>query len=501
MPPRHWLRRCSARSESDAVTLLRPIDVIPATEIGPVHFIAIGGSGMSGIAKLYFDLGIETSGSDRQDSPALRSLEEHGVRVHVGHDPSQLGDAATVIVSSAIRKDNVELAEARRRGLRIWHRSAALAALMLGKRGVAIAGTHGKTTTTAMTAVMLGEAGEDPSYVIGGPLSSTGSSAEIGSGDAFVVEADESDASFLQYPTEIAVITNVGADHLVNWHTAEAYADGFRAFATGRTVKHVVINVDDPGSRALADLLDGEGPQVVRYGESPDADVRITDISAQPLGIEATITWGENSGRIHLQVPGSYNLWNAAASYAVGLILGLDHDRAVAALERYEGALRRFQLITDTAGIRVYDDYAHLPTEIGTALAAARGAVEASNRATGRKGRLIGCFQPHLYSRTLDFADEFGEVMTMADIAVINDVCGAREDPVPGVTGELVVEAALRHGARDVRYVEDKYDLPAALNEMSRPGDLIITMGCGDVTIVGPLLAPLLAERPEATES
>ena len=481
--------------------LLNPIEVVPATEIGPVHFIAAGGSGMSGVARLYAELGIPTTGSDQSDSTSLRSLERVGVRTFVGHDASQVGDARTVVISSAIRADNVELVEARRRGLRVWHRSAALAALMQGKRGVSVAGTHGKTTTTAMTAVMLAEAGRDPSYVIGGALSTSGVSSAIGQGDAFVVEADESDASFLQYPTEIAVITNVEADHLVNWVTPEAYADGFRAFATRPKVRHVVINVDDPGSRALADQLVGEAKHIVRYGESEDADVRITDVEAHGNGVAATLSYGEDSGRIVLQVPGNHNLANASAAYAVGRILGLSHQEAVDALGRFEGTLRRFQLITDTAGIRVYDDYAHHPTEIRAALTAARRATAAGNEATGLPGRLIACFQPHLYTRTVDFADEFGEVMTLADVAVINDVCGAREDPIPGVTGELVVDAALKHGAREVVYVKEKYDLPAALNELARPGDLIITLGCGDVTIVGPLLADLLKQRPDARTS
>lgn len=482
------------------MTLLSPIEVVPATEVGPIHFIAIGGSGMSGIARLYADLGIEVSGSDQSDSSMLRSLERMGIRTHVGHDASQLGNAATVVVSSAIRATNVELVEARRRGLRVWHRSAALAALMLGKRGVSIAGTHGKTTTTAMTAVMFAEAGADPSYVIGGPLSTTGVNAAIGTGDAFVVEADESDASFLQYPTEIAVITNVGADHLVNWGTPEAYADGFRAFATQPRVGHVVINVDDPGSRELADELAGKGPEVIRYGEAADADVRVTDVVASGNGVEATLSFRGEASTIRLQVPGNHNLANASAAYAVGRIVGLGHEEAIEALGRFEGTLRRFQLITDTAGIRVFDDYAHHPTEIRAALTAARRATEAGNEATGLSGRLIACFQPHLYSRTVDFADEFGQVMTLADIAVINDVCGAREDPVPGVTGQLVVDAAVKHGAPEVHYVVDKYDLPEALNDLARPGDLIITLGCGDVTIVGPLLAPLLAARPEAQQ-
>ncbi|MDO5083502.1 UDP-N-acetylmuramate--L-alanine ligase [Arachnia propionica] len=480
------------------MTLLNPIEVVPATEVGPVHFIAVGGSGMSGVAHLYAELGIPTSGSDRSDSSTLQALRRVGVTCHVGHDAAQLGDARTVVISSAIREDNVELAEARRRGLRVWHRSAALAALMMGKQGVAVAGTHGKTTTTAMTAVMLSEAGADPSYVIGGPLSTTGVSAAVGEGEAFVVEADESDGSFMQYPTRIAVITNIEADHLVNWGTPEAYAAGFHTFATQPEVAWVVINVDDEGSRTLADQLAAEGRRVVRYGEAEDADVRISDVRPSGNGVTAILTARDAAGPITLQVPGNHNLANASAAYAVGRILGLDHDAAVEALGRFEGTLRRFQLITDTAGIRVYDDYAHHPTEIRAALSAARRATEAGNEATGLPGRLIACFQPHLYSRTVDFADEFGEVMTLADIAVINDVCGAREDPIPGVTGELVVDAARRHGAKDVVYVVDKYDLPAALNEIARPGDLIITLGCGDVTIVGPLLAPLLAERPEA---
>lgn len=481
--------------------LLNPIEVVPAAQVGPVHFIAAGGSGMSGIARLYAELGIKTSGSDRSDSTALRNLARAGVTTYVGHDAAQLGDARTVVISSAIRADNVELVEARRRGLRIWHRSAALAALMQGKRGVSVAGTHGKSTTTAMTAIMLSEAGRDPSYVIGAPLSTTGASSAIGSGPAFVVEADESDASFLQYPTEIAVITNVEADHLINWGTPEAYADGFRAYATRPPVQHVVINVDDHGSRALADALVGEAKHIIRYGEAEDADVRITDVEAHGNGVAATLSYGDDSGRIVLQVPGNHNLANASAAYAVGRILGLSHQEAVDALGRFEGTLRRFQLITDTAGVRVYDDYAHHPTEIRAALTAARRATAAGNEATGLPGRLIACFQPHLYSRTVDFADEFGEVMTLADVAVINDVDGAREDPVPGVTGELVVDAAIRHGAKDVIYVKEKYDLPAALNEIAHPGDLIITLGCGDVTIVGPLLADLLKQRPDAQVS
>ena len=241
------------------MSLLTPIEVQPAVEVGPVHFIAIGGSGMNGIARLYAKLGIPTSGSDRSDSATLDSLREAGITCYVGHDASQLGDAKTVVISSAIREDNPELAEARRRGLRVWHRSAALAALMLGKSGVSIAGTHGKTTTTAMTAVMLQQAGAEPSYVIGGKLAATKVSSDIGTGDAFVIEADESDGSFLQYPTRIAIITSIEPDHLVNWGTPEAYTEGYHTFATLPTVEWAIVNADDLGARALADRLRAGG--------------------------------------------------------------------------------------------------------------------------------------------------------------------------------------------------------------------------------------------------
>lgn len=482
------------------MSLLEPVEIVPADQVGGVHFIAIGGSGMSGIAKLYHDLGVPTSGSDQTDSSYLRKLAKLGIPTHVGHEARQLGDAQTVVISSAIRETNPELAEARRRGLRVWHRSAALAALMMGRRGVAIAGTHGKTTTTAMTAVMLEAAGADPSYVIGGPLSTTGLSSHLGVGDAFVIEADESDGSFLQYPTEIAIITNVEADHLVNWGTPEAYAKGFYRFATQPCVKAVVINVDDPGSRELAERLRTEGTHIISYGEAPDADVRFVDARIIDGRNVATLRFGDESGELSLQVPGNHNLANASAAYAAGRLLGLGHQQALDALAQFEGTLRRFQLITHAAGVRVYDDYAHHPTEIKAALSAARRATQAGNDETGLDGRLIAVFQPHLYSRTLDFCAEFGEVLTAADVAVVTDINGAREDPVPGATGQMVVDAALAAGAPEVHYVAEKYDLPEWLTDFARPGDLIITLGCGDITLVCPILADLLQakEREQA---
>lgn len=472
-----------------------PQSITEPREVGPVHFIAIGGAGMSGIAQLYHDLGIEVSGSDQSDSPALQALANQGIRTFIGHDAAHLGNARTVVVSSAIREENPELAAARAAGLRIWHRSAALAALMLQRRGVSIAGTHGKTTTTGMTAVMLSDAGADPSYVIGAPLATSGTSAHVGQGDAFVVEADESDGTFLQYPTNIAVITNIEADHLDNWGTPQEYFAGFERFATGPHVEAVVINADDSGAVELADQLAtrlaGSPVRLVRYGEAADADVRLSDVELEGTSAAATISFDGTSGTLELQVPGMHNLANAAAAYAVGRLLGVEHDALIAGAKNFGGTLRRFQPMGSAAGVTVFDDYAHHPTEIRATLGAAR-------RAAGT-GRVVACFQPHLFSRTRDFADEFGESLALADLVVLTDIYAAREDPMPGVTGELLVDTANQHGAQVV-YVPDKRNLPAALASLVEPGDLVLTIGAGDVTLVGPLLLDELRHSVERAE-
>ncbi|WP_394275261.1 UDP-N-acetylmuramate--L-alanine ligase [Luteococcus sp.] len=466
--------------------LREPVEVIPAAEAGPVHFIAIGGAGMSGIAQLFGELGVEVSGSDQHDSAALRSLAAQGIRTHVGHAAEQLGQARTVVVSSAIREDNPELVAARSRGLRIWHRSAALASLMLDTEAVSVAGTHGKTTTTGMAAVMLAGAGADPSYVIGSPLAATGKSAHLGSGAAFVVEADESDGSFLQYPTSIAVITNVEADHLDNWGTAEAYCAGFERFATGERVRAVVLDGDDPLAAELGQRLRCQGQQVLAFGESTDCEVRLSELDFEGTQAAATISHDGWSGRLRLQVPGRYNLGNAAAAFAVGRLLGLDPQRLVDAAATFTGTLRRFQLVGQPAGVQVFDDYAHHPTEIRAALTAAR-------RAAG-EGRVVACFQPHLYSRTREFSQDFGQALALADLVVVTDVYGAREDPVEGVDGSLVARAAQAAGARTV-YVPDKAALPTELAGLVTVGDLVMTLGAGDVTLVGPLLVAELQQQ------
>jgi UDP-N-acetylmuramate--alanine ligase len=467
--------------------LVEPVDLVPARELGPVHFIAIGGSGMNGIASMMVQLGVPVSGSDRSDSPYLRSLAAAGARVHVGHAAEQLGDAQTVVASSAIRPDNPELAEARRRGLRVLHRSAALGSLMLGRRGVAVAGTHGKTTTTAMISHVLSGCGLDPSFVIGGALTGTKTGGHLGSGDVMVVEADESDGSFLQYPAEVAVVTNVDPDHLSNWGTPENYAAGFLRFATAGTLRLLVISADDPGAVALtarvrAAVDTGPGRlQVLTFGESQDADVRISSTSFAGTGSSFALhqaATGEG-GPVTLAVPGHYNVLNAAAAYAVCTWLGAPEDQVRAELTSYAGTNRRFQLVGTVRDVRVYDDYAHHPTEVRNTLLAARTGVG--------EGRVVVCFQPHLYTRTRDFWAELAGALELADEAVVMDVCGDREDPIEGVDGALVADAV--HSARThVTYVPDWDAAAPAVAAIARPGDLVLTVGCGDVTKVAPLI-------------
>jgi UDP-N-acetylmuramate--alanine ligase len=470
------------------VPLVEPVPLLPATQVGGVHFIAIGGTGMSAIAALYAEFGVKVSGSDQADSAALRQLRSQGVTAQVGHDAAHLGDAETVVVSSAVRESNVELAEARRRGLRIWHRSAALGALMLGRSGVAVTGTHGKTTTSAMIAVLLAECGADPSYVIGSPLTSSGRGSRIGGGDAFVIEADESDGSFLQYPAGVVVVTNIEADHLDNWGTPQAYADGFLRLALQPGVHTVVLDADDPGTQSLAAALAGSDKQVVRVGEAADADIRISDLGFAGATAHAVLQADGDVGPLELSVPGRHNLHNAAIAYAVGRALGVDGARLRAAAAAFNGTHRRFQRVAEVDGITIVDDYAHHPTEVVATLTAAR--VYAGDQ------RVVACFQPHLFTRTRDFAAEFAQALALADQVVVLGIYPAREDPIPGVTGELVADALWESiGASRVHYVEPVAGAAEALAGLVVPGDLVVTLGAGDVTGVGPALADRLRER------
>ena len=470
------------------MNLLEPVELVAPEDLGAVHFIAVGGSGMNGVAAMMLELGLRVSGSDRQESGYLTSLRARGARIHLGHRGEQLGDASTVVVSSAIRADNPELVEARRRGLRVLHRSAALGSLMLRRRGVAVAGTHGKTTTTAMIATVLAGCGFDPSYVIGGSLTGTGSGGHLGGGEVFVVEADESDGSFLQYPAEVAVVTNVDPDHLSNWGTAQRYADGFERFAAAPGVALLVVSADDPGAVALTAAVRRRPrpPHIVTFGASEDSDVRIEGASYAGTGSNFRLVHRDRGGPVTLGVPGSYNVLNAAAAYAAATWLGAPEPRVRAELSAFAGTNRRFQLVGTADGVRIFDDYAHHPTEVAHTVAAARTAAG--------QGRVVVCFQPHLFTRTRDFWRPLAQALEPADEAVVMDVCGDREDPIAGVDGHLVA-AAVGPGTAHVSYEPQWAAAAPLVASVARPGDLVVTVGCGDVTKVAPLILEALVQR------
>jgi UDP-N-acetylmuramate--alanine ligase len=455
-------------------------------ELGAVHFVGIGGAGMSGIARILLARGVPVSGSDRRDTPTLLALRALGARVQLGHDPAHLGEADTVVVSTAIREDNPELAAARARGLRVLPRAVALAAVMAGKRSVAVAGTHGKTSTTSMLTVAVQACGADPSFAIGGDLNESGSNAHAGRGDVFVAEADESDRSFLLLAPYGAIVTNVEADHLDNYGDLAAVEAAFDRFlGTVEPAGFVVLCADDPGAARLRGV---PTPARVRtYGTAEDADLRLLDIE---VGADTT-AWtavldGEVLGRVQIRVPGEHMARNSAAALLAGLELGLPAEGLITGLGRFGGVHRRFELKGAVHGVRVYDDYAHHPTEVAAQLRAARAVADG--------GRVVVAFQPHLYSRTREFAAGFGEALGLADEVVVMDVYGAREDPVPGITGAMVADA-VPLPAEQVLFEPSWSAAAPALAERARPGDLVITMGAGNVSMVGPEVLEALRAR------
>jgi UDP-N-acetylmuramate--alanine ligase len=465
-------------------------DPIPALdELGAVHFIGIGGAGMSGIARILLARGVVVSGSDRRSTPTLLALAALGARTEVGHDAAHLGDAATVVVSTAIRPDNPELAAARERGLRVLPRAVALAAVMAGRRSVAVAGTHGKTSTTSMLTVAVQACGADPSFAIGGDLNESGSNAHAGTGDVFVAEADESDRSFLLLAPYAGIVTNVEADHLDNYGDLAAVEAAFDRFVT--TVDpagFVVLCADDPGSARLREVPTG-GARVVTYGFADGVDLQLRDLVVGPEGTSWTAVHdGVELGRVTLRLPGAHMALNSAAALLAGLELGFPASGLLAGLARFGGVHRRFELKGVAAGVRVYDDYAHHPTEVDAQLRAARALVG--------DGRLVVLFQPHLYSRTSEFATGFGQALGLADEVVVMDVYGAREDPVPGVTGALVADA-VPLPAGQVRFEPSWSAAAGVMAERARSGDLLLTMGAGDVVMVGPEILAALAERAD----
>jgi len=456
--------------------------------LGRVHFVGVGGAGMSGIARIMLARGLTVSGSDAKESRELAALHVLGADVHVGHRPEQVAGADTVVVSTAIHANNSEVVEARRLGLPVLRRAEALAALMADRKSVSVAGTHGKTTTTSLLTVALQHCGADPSFAIGGNLADSGVNAHNGSGELFIAESDESDGSFLVLEPFAAIVTNVEADHLDHYGTAAAVVDAFRDFV--RTIDpagFLVTCADDPGSSALAEFARTEGIDVRTYGESSTADVRIDKLRLAGTGSSfEVVSRGLRLGPVTLQIPGRHNALNATAALAMGIGLGQPEGVLREGLGGFTGTRRRFELKGAVGGIRVFDDYAHHPTELRAILAAAREVVAG--------GRLIVAFQPHRYSRTAAFREEFGQALAAADEVIVLEVYAAGENPVPGASGASVA-AAVPLPADRVRFEPSWSAVAAQLVERARPGDLVLTLGAGDITMIGPEVVAQLQER------
>jgi UDP-N-acetylmuramate--alanine ligase len=461
-----------------------PADLPETDVLARVHLVGIGGAGMSGIGRILLARGFQVSGSDAKESRALLTLRAQGAKIAVGQAAENLdqleGAPTAVVVSTAIKETNPELMAARERGLTVLHRSQALAALMAGHRVACVAGTHGKTSTTSMLTVALQHCRMDPSFAIGGDLNESGANAHHGTGGVFVAEADESDGSFLAFSPSIAVVTNVEADHLDHHGTEEAYVAIFESFVDCLDPDGVLIAcADDPGAARLAEHAEAKGVRVRRYGAAATADDDATLLSyqqADSTGL-ARISLSGKEIDVTVAVPGAHMAGNALGALLAGLELGAPLDGMVEGLAAFGGVRRRFEFKGRAAGVRLYDDYAHHPTEVAAQLRAARDAAG--------DGRLVVIFQPHLYSRTRLFRDEFGVALGLADEVVVLDVFGAREEPEPGVNGAIVAEQ-VPLPAGHVHY-EPAFDkVPALVAGIAKPGDVVLTMGAGDVTMLGP---------------
>ncbi|MFC4224609.1 UDP-N-acetylmuramate--L-alanine ligase [Lysinibacter cavernae] len=454
---------------------------LPET-VSTVHFIGIGGSGMSGIARLFLDAGHTVTGSDAAENANVIALRERGVRIAIGHDAANLGDADTVVITGALWPTNPEYVLATKRGLPILHRSQALTWLVAKQRLVAVAGAHGKTTSTGMIVSGLLALGQDPSFVNGGVIESLGVSSGAGADPLFVVEADESDGSFLIYDTSIALITNVDPEHLDYYGSRENFMKAFVTFASNAS-ELVVISSDDAGAREVSAQLDPD--RLLTFGEDDSADVRLHSVLTDgPVGFTVNYQGVDYSAR--LTVPGHHNAVNAAGAFAVLVALGNEPAAALAAIATFGGTRRRFELHATIGGVSVLDDYAHHPTEVEALLRSARTVVG--------EGRVIAVHQPHLYSRTHLFAQEFATALEeLADHTVVLAVCGAREEPVPGVTGEIVSEKFADQSK--VAYIDEWQDAADYIAKVAEPGDFVITMGCGDVYRIIPQVREALEDR------
>ncbi|OBF25201.1 UDP-N-acetylmuramate--L-alanine ligase [Mycobacterium sp. ACS4331] len=456
-------------------------------ELQRVHMVGIGGAGMSGIARILLDRGALVSGSDAKESRGVVALRARGALINIGHDASALdllpgGPTAVITTHAAIPKTNPELVEARRRAIPVVLRPAVLAKLMAGHTTLMVTGTHGKTTTTSMLIVALQHAGMDPSFAVGGDLGEAGTNAHHGSGGCFVAEADESDGSLLEYTPNVAVVTNIEADHLDFFGSAEAYSEVFDKFvdrlAPGGAL---VVCADDPGSAALADRAAAQGVRVLAYGTAGERELAGTLLSWQQQGTGAVAEIalaGESHPRaMRLAVPGRHMALNALAALLAAVEAGAPVETVLDGLSGFEGVRRRFELVGVANGVRVFDDYAHHPTEVRAVLSALRTVAEQSGG-----GRTLAVFQPHLYSRTKTFAADFADALSTADRVFVLDVYAAREQPLAGISGATIAEKV----SVPVRYLPDFSSVAQTVAEIARPGDVVVTMGAGDVTMLGP---------------
>jgi UDP-N-acetylmuramate--alanine ligase len=452
--------------------------VPPLAELGRVHIMGIAGAGMSGLARILLERGIEVTGCEARDSLGVSALRALGAVVHIGHSVDHLDDADTFVYTTAINPQHFEFVAARESGMPVLRRAAALAAALEDRRTIAISGTHGKTSTTSLLTVGAQACGVDPSFAIGGNLYETGKNAHLGSGELAIVEADESDGSFLLTQPAAAIVTNVEADHLENHGDLEGIFRAFDMFV--ERVEHnglVLTCADDEGARRVAAHARSSGRRVLTYGQSADADIRVSGIVPGADAVEFDVS-GPGLGDRHVRVGsliGRHMALNAASALAMAAELGLDVDTVIGSWAGFGGVHRRFESHGVGGGVRVYDDYAHHPTEIAASLDAARAAA-------GR-GRLIAVFQPGTYSRTQTFAHEFAEAMAKADIAVVMDIFPAREEPIPGVSGATISDLVPLPAERVV-YEPSYAAVPERIAAIARPGDLVITMGIGNVYLL-----------------
>jgi UDP-N-acetylmuramate--alanine ligase len=444
------------------------------SSIKKLHFVGIGGIGMSGIAELLLDQGFKVSGSDKSLSEITDRLQQLGAIIYEGHKPENVGeDVDALVYSSAVPPDNVEIIEAQRRKIPVIRRAEMLAEVMRLKYGVGIAGTHGKTTTTSMISLVLIEGKFDPTVIVGGRLSGLGgSNARLGKGEFIVVEADEFDRSFLSITPTIAVLTTLETDHLDCYRDLEDIKGAFVQFASKVPFYgFVVLCLDEPALQDIMPLLSQK--KVIGYGFNPQADIQATDISYRDNTSTFTVVRnGSSLGQVTIQLPGKHNIQNALAAIAVGLELNVPFEKVKIGIEKFIGVKRRWEKIGETSGISVYDDYAHHPTECRATLAGAKA---------GWKRRTVCVFQPHLFSRTRDFYEEFAKAFLLADVLIVTEIYPAREEPIQGISGELIVHAAKQYGHKNVHYAPMKSAIPELIRGITKKDDIIIVMGAGDI--------------------